>query len=160
MSEYQDSGLAALLESVVKAMQAVENATSMVGQLYKDEANALLKRWYDHARKWVTPHQDGQRSLPAIPFFCPTWDDLKFSEYDPTGLYFERWQCGDTDTVTVPIEFFLDPDAWEAADKIGKVTVATWDKQRERWSAKQRIDAQIKQVEALRAAGWKIEKLP
>lgn len=144
--------------SIQKFVDALALARRALAEVDETEVNALLARWYEHRRRYVKPYDSVGGSVLSVPPFRPEWHDLTLEDTDGYELHFEKWQCGEMDYVVVPTAFLLDPDGWIAQDRKERVTKETWDHQRER-AAQAHIQARLeKQAEALRKAGFKVEK--
>lgn len=140
--------------TIQKFVDALQAALEALEEVDEREMNALLARWHAHRHAYMPPYG----TPPDMPAFQPRWDGLTLEDSTAQYLHFERYQYSENDHVFVPTEFLLDPDGWIAEDKKECVTKETWRRQRDR-----AIDAQAAarleaQAEALRKAGFKVEK--
>lgn len=145
------------LKAYVALLDAAEDKLQEL-ELDREELNALLKRWCDHRRKWVRPYGQSGGWPGEAPSFCPEWSDLSMEDTSSSAFHFTRYQYSEEDSVYVETAYLLDPDAWIEQDKVERVTKETWSRQRERAIKQQAADRLEVQAEALRKAGFKVEK--
>lgn len=124
------------------------------------EMDALLERWYAHARKWVPAFKNG-KGHPDRPATQPRWDDLVIDlDANLDELRFDTYYCSETETAYVPLAFFVDPVAWEEADKKEKVSVEEWTVQQHEYRLFRAQEAKKVELEKaaalLREAGWEV----
>lgn len=148
-------------EKIAKYVEALELAESRLEELALDreEFNELLKRWYDHKTVWVTPFDPKRPSRAREPEFVPAWSNFaQESDTSPNLFHFQSWSHDEYDHVYVPVAYMLDPDGWIERDKQKMVTKDTWQAQKQAYLEQMRDEAIEREVEALRAKGYTVEK--
>lgn len=143
--------------TIQRFVDALKEANAALEAVDRGEADALLERWYRHRTQYVLPYGPGT-TVGDEPMFQPHWSDLMLEDSDKESLHFKRHRFGETDYVFVDTAYFLDPDGWIAKDKETRVTRKTRERQRDRALQAQARERLEKQAEALRKAGYKVEK--
>lgn len=155
-----------LAQTVARVAAAAEALEQLKKQLstppLSTEFLVICDRWWQWRARWRRP---GERLKYDWSDVKPHFADLNAEDTDADELYFrEEDRDGDWKTNSMPVAYFQDPDAWEAAAEVSGRYVNAQDRlaQEEAAQGAARVAQAQRELEratrVLREAGYGVRK--